>query len=152
MSLKLIAAIGQNGQLGLKNKLPWHAPNDLAWFRNKTTGSVLIVGARTFSSLPHLPQRIVVRHDPQDDPLVTLQQVNRQWHGWPTWIAGGEATYRAFARYVTELHLSPIDYDGPADTFFPFDAFTPRQRGGVRWRSIPPQSILDHMKREYSDA
>ena len=55
MSVKLIAAISKNGVIGVDNKLPWHIPLDLKWFRMNTNGAAVIMGRKTWESLPKKP-------------------------------------------------------------------------------------------------
>ena len=53
-----------------------------------------------------------------------LGLISNCWPGWPIWIAGGAHTWRAFAPHINGLKLiSIVDYDGPADAWFPFDAY-----------------------------
>tara|TARA_B100001059_G_C17830551_1_gene584369 strand:+ start:564 stop:1088 length:525 start_codon:yes stop_codon:yes gene_type:complete len=51
----LIAAISDNSVVGLGDRLPWSLPHDLAWFKMHTTGSVVIMGRKTWDSLPRKP-------------------------------------------------------------------------------------------------
>ena len=51
----LIVAISDNGVIGVKNKLPWTIPHDLAWFKMHTINSVIIMGRKTWDSLPRKP-------------------------------------------------------------------------------------------------
>jgi dihydrofolate reductase len=135
MPINLIAAIGRSGQLGFRGHMPWHNTADLAFFRKATLGGLLIVGKRTFDLLPPLPEREVACYHtrPLDriqpagpDKLLLMCKVafpDRQ-----IWIAGGARTYRDFAPFVDgAIVFSFINYDGPADTFFPFDAY------GIKW-------------------
>ena len=58
MSYSIIAAVGKNNELGANNKLMWHLPNDLKFFKNMTDGKTIIMGRKTFASLPKmLPNR-----------------------------------------------------------------------------------------------
>ena len=52
MSYSIIAAIGNNNELGYKNDLIWHLKRDLKFFRSITDGKRIIMGRRTFESLP----------------------------------------------------------------------------------------------------
>lgn len=123
-SVNLIAAIGLRGQLGLEGKLPWHAPADLAFFRRMTTGACLIAGRATLPALPYLPGRMVYTFSRDNTPNGLLNLIDLQYPGWPVWVIGGEYVYRAFAPHINSLRLiSLIDYDGPADRWFPFDAY-----------------------------
>ena len=69
-ALTLVVAIARNGVIGQDNRLPWHLPEDLAHFKALTTGHAVIMGRKTWASLPPkfrpLPQRlnIVVTRDP----------------------------------------------------------------------------------------
>lgn len=122
--VNLIAAIGKSGQLGLNGGLPWDAPSDLALFKKLTVGGVIIVGGRTYDSLPNLPGRMVYRYSGIATPRDMITLLQAQHPGWPIWIAGGAKTYRDFAPYIDGLKIvSVIDYDGPADAWFPFDAY-----------------------------
>ena len=68
--LTLIAALARNGVIGNNNALPWHLPEDLKHFKELTTGHAVIMGRKTWESLPArfrpLPgrQNIVVTRDP----------------------------------------------------------------------------------------
>jgi dihydrofolate reductase len=56
---KAIAAMSLNRVIGAGNRIPWHLPEDLKWFKTKTTGNVVIIGRKTFESLGKaLPNRI----------------------------------------------------------------------------------------------
>lgn len=122
--VNLIAAIGKRGQLGLDGKLPWQVKADIAWFRQMTMGSCIIIGRATMPDLPYLPGRMVYTFDRHNTPRGLLDLIGIQYPGWPVWIAGGAATYRAFAHHINGLRLlSVVDYDGPADAWFPFDAY-----------------------------
>lgn len=68
MIISQIAACSENRVIGLDNKLPWHIPEDLKYFREKTKGKICIMGRKTFDSLPGvLPGRphIVITRDTQ---------------------------------------------------------------------------------------
>ena len=59
MSLSIIVAVASNGVIGGDNKLLWHLPDDLQWFKKCTMGRPIIMGRKTFESLPKvLPGRI----------------------------------------------------------------------------------------------
>lgn len=58
MRISIIAAVSANGVIGQNNKLPWHIPEDLKYFKNKTLHNPIIMGRKTFESLPGiLPNR-----------------------------------------------------------------------------------------------
>lgn len=115
--IHLIAAVGKSGQIGLDGALPWRAPEDLKWFRELTMGQTLIAGYRTAQTLPPLPGRELLVMKRGDTPLPYL--VLAKTKNKDLWIIGGAQTYKLWAPYVDRFHISQIDYDGPADTYFP---------------------------------
>ena len=67
MTLSLIVAMTKNHVIGQENKMPWHLPADLAWFRQNTLGKPVIMGRKTFESIGRpLPKRtnIVLSRQP----------------------------------------------------------------------------------------
>lgn len=61
MKLKLIAAVARNGVIGLNNALPWHLPEDLAFFKQTTMGCPVVMGRKTWESIGRpLPGRLNV--------------------------------------------------------------------------------------------
>lgn len=122
MTVNLIAAVGHKWKIGLDGALPWRDRADLSFFRKMTSGGIVIVGARAFKTLPALPGRDVYVWERGIEPADMVRSL-KEWRR-PIWIAGGAATYRAFAPQVDGLRLiNLVDYDGPADTFFPADAY-----------------------------
>jgi len=123
MKVNLIAAIGKRGQLGFKGELPWHNPDDLGWFREETTNSLLIVGYKTYPSVMCLDMtfgRRLLIDDLEIDKrgACTFAQsfgLNN------VWIIGGAKTYVRWLNMgaVDRSYIAHIDYDGPADAWFP---------------------------------
>jgi dihydrofolate reductase len=126
--LGLVAAIADNGVIGLENRLPWHLPADLAHFKQLTLDKTIVMGRRTWESLPGLlPRRrhIVLSRDPAFRPqgcLVVDSLDAAMVAAGPVpelLIVGGAALYaealpRADRLYLTLVH-SAID----GDTRFP---------------------------------
>lgn len=136
-NIHVIAAVGGAGQLGLNNGLPWgYNAKDLRLFRQVTTGGVLIVGNRTFRSMTErmtteqwdATGRTLVAWNGVDDTYQLLRNVRRSNRGdKPIWICGGAHTYSSFAKHVGgNVLLNFINYAGPADAYFPFQAFNIR--------------------------
>lgn len=115
MPVNLIAAVGRRGQLGLAGKLPWHAPEDLAWFRQMTMDKTVICGGRTAQSLPPLPGRHLYVMERGQTP----ENVIKMFAGSDIWVIGGAETYKQWLPFVDRVYLSRIDYDGEADTWMP---------------------------------
>ena len=132
--LYCIVAVARNGVIGKAGKLPWHIPEDLAWFMEQTRGGVMIEGPACYAELGMaLPGRgtVVVSRDQAksfpgaervvslDDALVAAERMD-QWKG-PTWITGGERIYALGLPLCERLLITRIDYDFLGDRFFPAD-------------------------------
>lgn len=139
MKVILIAAIGKNGELGLDNKLLWKSPSDLARFKAITEGYPIIMGRKTFESLPGiLPNRkhIVITRNPVqpslklNEPAITLSSsVNYalkclSYEGIDkVFIIGGASIYKQALEQnlVDELLITHMNWEGEADTFLRLD-------------------------------
>jgi dihydrofolate reductase len=129
--LALIAAVARNGVIGNGRALPWHLPEDLAHFRRLTEGHPVIMGRRTWDSLPPrfrpLPGRrnIVVTRDAAwqaagaeaaPSPQAALDRVQ---DAALAFVIGGAELYAAALPIADELQLTEIDADADGDTRFP---------------------------------
>ena len=127
--ITIIAAVARNRAIGFNNKLIYWLPNDLKRFKQLTTGHTIVMGRRTFESLPKgaLPNRrnIVLSRTTQGfpgcDTYVSLREALS--HCSPDediYIIGGASVYRQAMPVADRLCLTEID-DTPAeaDTFFP---------------------------------
>ena len=123
--LRLIAAVGRRGQLGLDGRLPWRDKGDLAFFRNVTMWNPVIMGKRTADAVGPLQGRHVLIWDGRTEPKAFLDSLDKTtWPYWARpgktiWLAGGAHTYAAFMPLVTRSIVTRIDYDGPADAWMP---------------------------------
>ena len=127
--ISIIVAIAENRAIGSENKLIYWLPNDLKRFKALTTGNTIIMGRRTFESLPKgaLPNRrnIVLSRKgkaedfPGCDLYPTLEEALASCEG-DVYIIGGASVYREALPKADRLCLTYI-YDTPtkADTFFP---------------------------------
>jgi len=136
--ISIIAAIGKNRELGAKNKLLWHIPKDLKRFKNLTIGKVVIMGKKTFDSLPKkfkpLPQRInvvltrdksfsypsVLVYSSLEKALTDLKKKYQE-----IFIIGGASIYQQTINLADKIYLTIVKKDFPqADVFFPqYDHF-----------------------------
>lgn len=137
--LTLIVARARNGAIGKGNTIPWHAPEDLAAFQRETTGGAVIMGRRTWESLPFKPLKnrlnIVVTRDPAiwettaPTPEAALQLAQSAGHARLYGI-GGSAIYQALLPRAHRLLITEVETEVKgADAFFP--AFDERE-----WRVI----------------
>lgn len=138
--LTVIVARARNGAIGQGNAIPWHAPEDLAFFQRETLGGALIMGRNTWESLPKkpLPRRlnIVVTSRPlaSDDALVatvgTARDLARAKGYARHYAIGGAAIYKAFLPTADRVLITDVALDVPnADTFFPAVDLTAWRKG-----------------------
>lgn len=132
MKISLIAAIGRNRELGRNNKLIFDIPQDMAHFKEKTTGHTIIMGRKTFESigraLPNRKNIVITRdkefqthHDVEIASTVedALEIAKRHENG-EVFVIGGAQIYEAFLPYADKLYLTLVDREVPdADAFFP---------------------------------
>ena len=130
MEVVLVAAIGENGEMGANNDLLWHLPGDLPRFKKMTTGYPIIMGRKTFDSIGKaLPGRLNLvlsaNIDWQRDDVVTVDSIDKaidkakENKTKKVFVIGGGQIYKLFLPYATKLELTEV-YDAPvADTYFP---------------------------------
>ena len=116
--ISIIAAVDRHMAIGFKNKLLFWLPNDLKRFKALTTGNTIIMGRKTFESLPKgaLPNRrnIVLSSNSLE---AALQNCREDEH---VYVIGGETVYRQAIAIADELCLTEIDDEAlEADAFFP---------------------------------
>ena len=129
MSYSIIAAIGNNNELGYKNDLIWHLKRDLKFFRSITNGKSIIMGRRTFESLPKmLPNRhhIVLSssNDFPDEVSVyhRLEDLLEEYKNNPEelFVIGGASIYQEFLKLSDKMYLTEVDASfDKADVYFP---------------------------------
>lgn len=131
MKLKMIAAVDPNMGLGCGNDLLYKVPEDLKHFRATTEGHTIIMGRRTFESLPGvLPNRrhVVLTRERayksnHKDVVICHSIEEALQHADPfgdTFVIGGGRTYRKFMPYAHELIITNLDVEPvKADTWFP---------------------------------
>ncbi len=118
--LGMIVACDRNGAIGKDGDLPWRQSTDLQHFKRVTMDSTIIMGRKTWDSLPGiLPGRkhvVLSRGEVEGVEVVSFDQA-LEMEGW---IIGGGQIYELFLPHVSQLHRTIIDtrVDG-ADTFFP---------------------------------
>ena len=130
MRISIIVAIAENNAIGLNNKLIYWLPNDLKRFKQLTTGNTIIMGRKTFESLPKgaLPNRrnIVLSrqeglHYENAECYRSLEDALMQCdYCEDVYIIGGAELYKQTIELASRIHLTLID-DAPADA----DAFFP---------------------------
>lgn len=129
MSYTIIAAIGKNRELGKDNDLIWHLPNDLKFFKEMTNNHAIIMGRKTFDSLPRmLPNRkhiVLTSSDNLPSEVEVYKELKQILESYKDsqeeiFIIGGASIYSQFLEHSDKMYLTEIDEeDKQADVFFP---------------------------------
>ncbi|MEW2508098.1 dihydrofolate reductase [Amycolatopsis sp. CA-161197] len=146
----LIWAQAANGVIGRDNELPWRLPEDQKHFRETTTGAAVLMGRRTWESLPPrfrpLPGRrnLVLSSTPQEgvETFPDLAQAFAAVSG-DVWVMGGEAVYRAALPFADRIVVTEIQEHFEGDTYAPEVGRPPDSTGewlesstGLRYRLL----------------
>jgi dihydrofolate reductase len=127
----LVAAVARGGVIGRDGTVPWRLPEDLAYFRAVTMGNPVVMGRRTWDSLPEryrpLPGRrnVVVTRNPSwqgegAERAASLKEALHLVEGAArVSVVGGGELYAAALPVADELVLTEIDLDVEGDTVFP---------------------------------
>ena len=123
---KAIAAMSLNRVIGAGNQIPWHLPEDFKWFKQMTTGNVIVMGRKTFESIGKpLPNRdtIVLSRGrlvhPGVQVVASLDEIAPLTAGREVFIAGGAEIYRQFLPLCSDLYLTLVKREVAGDAFFP---------------------------------
>lgn len=131
MKLQLIFARARNGVIGKDNALPWHLPEDMAHFKRLTTGNAVIMGRKTWDSIPArfrpLPQRlnVVVTRQPfwSETGAQTAHSMRDALqiceHVETAWVIGGAQLYALALPLASAAVVTEIDADFEGDAFAP---------------------------------
>lgn len=130
--MNIIVAVDKNWAIGKNNKMMWSIPADMRFFREKTTGHVVVMGRKTLESFPNglpLKQRtnIVLTanrgyHVKGAEIVHTIEELLEQLKGYDTqevFVIGGERVYRQLLPYCDMAYVTKIDHAYAADTYFP---------------------------------
>ena len=126
----MIWAQDTNNAIGRDGTLPWHFSQDLKNFKKLTTGYTIIMGRKTWDSLPFKPlpsrRNIVISSNNRDDveSYTSIDQcidtLNKDHNISDVFIIGGMLVYKFFYQHASTLHITFInkEYEG-TDTYFP---------------------------------
>jgi dihydrofolate reductase len=125
--ITLIVARARNGVIGRDGKLPWHLPADLKRFKALTMGSAMVMGRRTFDSLPGLlPGRrhIILTRDAGwraegAEVAHTIGEALRMAGDEPVSVIGGAEIFAMFLPHADRIELTEVLEDVPGDTMMP---------------------------------
>ena len=136
--MNLIVAFNKKNVIGLNNKIPWHIPEDLKEFKRVTNNQIIVMGRKTFDSLPNGPLKnrinIIITNQTevydksnegiyycnleQSFPLLNKLKSETQKE---IFIIGGNTIYKQYFEYCTKFYITIVENDENGDTFFPFD-------------------------------
>ncbi len=124
-----LAAMSLNRVIGDRNRIPWHLPEDFKWFKQMTTGNVIVMGRKTFESIGKpLPNRTTVVLSrscpalPGVQVLPGLDALNPQhpaFAGKQIFICGGAQIYEQTLPQCSDLYLTLVKREFSGDTLFP---------------------------------
>jgi dihydrofolate reductase len=136
MNISLVAAVSANGVIGINNHLPWHFSADLKRFKELTMGKPVVMGRKTYESLPKkpLPGRMNFVLSSQRQPVIPnddgpfyvndLKELKQgiEWQS-EVIVAGGAQIYKLLMPYAYRMFITHINDSYPGDVVFP--AFDP---------------------------
>lgn len=129
MNINLIAAIGKNYELGKDNNLIWRIKGDMKFFKETTMGHPIVMGRKTFESLPKvLPGRsniVISTSDIQNNEIELYKSIKEFLDTYKDFnsdifVIGGASIYSQFIDIATKLYLTEVDAEEQsADVYFP---------------------------------
>jgi len=148
-----IAAMSLNRVIGAGNKIPWHLPEDFKWFKQLTTGNVIVMGRKTFESIGKpLPNRetIILSRSQFSFPGVRtisdLREIDLANEAHEVFICGGGQIYAQALPLCSDLYLTVVKREVEGDAFFP--AFEDRFELAEELRDTPDFKILHYRQRQ----
>jgi dihydrofolate reductase len=130
MIISAIVAVGTKGAIGLDNQIPWYLPADLKYFKKTTIDHHILMGRKCYNSIGRpLPNRtnVIVTRDPFfivsncliahsiEEGIYVAKERGEQ----ELFIIGGGEIYAQSLPYWNRIYITEVDYNGPADVFFP---------------------------------
>ncbi|MEN2766226.1 dihydrofolate reductase [Ornithinibacillus xuwenensis] len=128
--ISLLVAMDRNQLIGSNNDLPWYLPNDLKFFKEKTTGHTIVMGRKTFDSIGRaLPNRrnvVLSRNTVQLSENVefiqdmsTILEWNRENPNEEFFVIGGGVLFEHILPHADRMYVTFIDEAFEGDIYFP---------------------------------
>ncbi len=127
--ISFVVAVSRNGVIGREGGLPWHISSDLKRFKEITMGKPVVMGRKTWDSLPRRPlpgrRNIVITRQhgysaEGAEVVATPEEALRLCADAPeVAVIGGGEVYRLFWPHVDRIYLTEVDLDVEGDTHFP---------------------------------
>jgi dihydrofolate reductase len=127
VSISFIFAMDQNRAIGKDNRLPWHLPADLNFFKTVTTGHAILMGRKTYDSIGRpLPRRrnVILTKNAKFtaegcEVIHSIDEVLEQFRDEELFVIGGTEMFRLFLPHVSRMYVTQIEHEFEADVFFP---------------------------------
>ena len=134
--MRLIVAFNDNNVIGNNNKIPWYIPEDLKLFQKITKNHIIVMGRKTFESLPNGPLKnrinVVITNQTElydkchetliytnfENSFALLETLQKETQK-EVFIIGGNTIYKQYFEYCTKFHISFINNTQSGDTTFP---------------------------------
>lgn len=125
MSISFIFAMDRNRAIGVNNKLPWHLPGDLKFFKNVTMGHPILMGRKTYESIGKpLPGRrnvILTQNAAYQaegcEVILSVDEAISAFQEQELFVIGGAEIFQLFASHVNRMYITYIEDEFEADTY-----------------------------------
>ncbi|WP_442601639.1 dihydrofolate reductase [Paenibacillus sp. KN14-4R] len=151
MILSYIVAMDRNRAIGHENKLPWHLPADLKFFKKTTLGHTILMGRKTYESIGKpLPGRTNVVMTQNREYTVegceivhTVEEVKARYgEKDELFLIGGAELFNLFLADADKMYITRIEHEFEADTFFP-------ELDAAQWRLTSSEQGVKDEKNPY---
>ncbi len=128
-NLSAIVAMSRNRVIGANGTIPWHLPEDLRWFKERTMGAALLMGRKTYDSIGRpLPGRrtYVVSRTAEIAGVEMIRDLATfEWNSdeTPLYIVGGSEIYAQMLPRCADIYLTQLKTDAEGDTYMPLFEF-----------------------------
>ena len=126
--MKIIVAVSESWGIGKDNKLLFSLKEDMKFFKNTTTGNVVVMGKNTFLSLPKRPLKdrvnIVLTSANLEDECIKVSSMDelfktlKEYNSDDVYIMGGASMYKQMLPYCDTAYITKVHMDAEADAFF----------------------------------
>lgn len=131
--MNIIVAFNNKNVIGRNNKIPWHSPEDLRYFKKMTDGCIVVMGRKTWESIPSLFKPLPNRINVVISTSICIKDVSRgvivkrsveevleftKDRPEKVFIIGGQTVYEQFISKTDTIYLTKINNDEDGDAFF----------------------------------
>ena len=152
MNLIIIVAVSKNNVIGYEGKIPWKIPEDMHRFKFLTIGHPVIMGRKTYESIPERfrplfgRKNIVLSRRFKSNEGISiarsLDEAITLTDGIDTFIAGGQKVYEEFLPLSNRIELTRVNAEYSGDSFFP-------EADWGRWRLVNNEKFVNYSFESY---